>query len=122
MGDPATKFKICEFNLESPADAASVSSNAQFIWVADGYTRFNIQFSPYPDFSNFPVLSYITTGPSFTPNPLVSARLKIMAQTHQTIYWRVGGLKSTDELTNFFSYVTDLQNPRFSQPWSFTIQ
>ena len=102
MGDPATKFKICEFNLESPADAASVSSNAQFTWVADGYTRFKIQFSPYPDFSNFPVCHIYTTEPSFTPNPLVSARLKLMAKTHGTIYWRVGGLKSTDELTSFF--------------------
>ena len=91
MGDPATKFKICEFNLESPADAASVSSNARFTWVADGYTRFNIQFSPYPDFSKFPTLSYYTTEPSFAPNPLVSARLNLMAKTHGTIYWRVGG-------------------------------
>lgn len=122
LGDPATKLKICEFNLESPADAASVSSNAQFTWVADGYTRFQIQFSPYPDFSRFPTLSFNTTGPSFTPNPLVSARLNLMAKTHGTIYWRVGGLKNTDELTSFFSYVTDLQNPRFTQPWSFTIQ
>ena len=78
MGDPATKFKICEFNLESPADTTSVSSNAQFTWVADGYNRFKIQFSPYPDFSKFPVLTYITTEPSFTPSPLVSNR----AQAH----------------------------------------
>ena len=45
-----------------------------------------------------------------------------MAKTHGTIYWRVGGLKSTYELTNFFDYVTDLQTSRFTQPWSFTIQ
>jgi len=122
MGDPATKFKICEFNLESPADTASVSGNAQFTWVADGYDRFKIQFSPYPDFSKFPVLTYITTEPSFIPSPLVSNRLKLMAKTHGTIYWRVGGLKSTYELANFFDYVTDLQTSRFTQPWSFTIQ
>ncbi len=121
LGDPATKFKICEFNLESPADTDTVFSDDPLTWVADGYNRFNIQFSPNPAFSKFPILSFYTTEPSFTPNPLLSARLRAMSRRNDTIYWRVGGLKSMDEITSFNDYFIDLLNPRFTQPWSFTV-
>jgi hypothetical protein len=44
-----------------------------------------------------------------------------MARNHETIYWLVGGLKSSDEIS-FNDYILKLQNPRFTKPWSFTIQ
>ena len=125
MGDPATKFKICEFNLISPADTTSISGNTQFTWVADGYNRCKIQFSPYPDFSKSPIMSFYTRQPSFTPGPLASARLNQMAKNNGTIYWRVGGMKSREEYSSDSpnAYLNDIITPIFyCQPWSFTIQ
>ena len=48
--------------------------------------------------------------------------IRLMARNHETIYWLVGGLKSSIEITSFNDYILKLQNPRFTQPWSFTIQ
>jgi len=92
------------------------------------YLKIIIKFQEAPPgngelhISRFPKLSFYTTAPSFTPGPLGRMRLKLMAKKYGTIYWRVGGLKSSDEITNFRDYLLDLKNPRFTQHWSFTIQ
>ncbi len=122
LGDPATKINLCDFYLESPADETSFATDVTYSWVADGYTWFAVQFSPQEDFSGDSMLTFYTYGASYEPGPVARALITAMAQQEQMLYWRVGGLKSFDELQNLQDYIYTIQNPRFTAPWSLSVE
>jgi hypothetical protein len=120
FGDPATVFKTCEFYLSSPADRSVISQETQFSWVGDGFTRFLIQFSPFPDFSSGQTLPVISSNNLYQPGPLSWKILKHMASRYNVIFWRVGGVSDNFKMRDIVSGGSE--NIPFTEPFSFTIK
>jgi len=122
FGDPATRFNVKEIYLSEPDDSASLSGLPAFSWTTDDYSRFIIQFSPFPDFPAFSTLTFFTDDTSYAPRLSELLLLDLMSMTYSSIYWRVGGLKGIDEADGFFDLLTNLLAPYVTQPRSFTMQ
>ena len=119
LGDPATKFKICEFYVTEPEDRASISQDTEFKWVADGYSRFILQFSYTPDFSTWQTVPVFTRNNTYSPKPVIWTLLKNMANKNTIVWWRVGGFYSKLRLDDLFDDVEE--KAAFTEPLSFTI-
>ncbi len=119
FGDPATKFKICEFYLSSPADRATISQKTAFSWVGDGFTRFLLQFSTSPEFAKGETFPAFASDDIYIPNAFSWKILNSMANRYNVIFWRVGGMDKTFRIRDLLGEVS--KSVPFTEPMSFTI-
>lgn len=121
LGDPATMFNRCDLYLISPENRSSISRSTPFTWRADGFARFEIQFSSGPSFATGKTFSFITNKNPYSPGPLVWSILGFMAQNNDLIWWRIGGVDRDITISN--DWVIDFnRNEYFTEPRSFTIK
>ncbi len=119
LGDPATKFKVCEFYLETPENRAVIDRGDSFSWVGDGFTNFLIQFSYTPEFAAGQTVPAFVINDEYRPGPVVWSMLNTMGRRRDVVFWRVGGLP--DRLF-FTDILAGLRNDAvFTDPLSFTV-